>query len=173
MDRAYWQNLATWLMPRTVRRCLLLARVAELVLRCPLIEELPHLPWPPPGPDPMPDLGRRVIAELRRLLPPGEADTMVADLRAAAFGRDVDAHGAAIDEVAVGAVVGWLRAAGVSPAALAERSGDPHQREHRLAAELRPTLAAAIARVRAKADERRALTERLDEAHGRLLRTLG
>ncbi len=170
---AYWQNLATWLMPRNVRRCLLLARVAELVLRYPLIEELPRVPWPPPGPDPVPDLGRRVIAELRRLLPPGEAATMVADLRAAAFGRDVDAHGDAIDEAAVGAVVGWLRGAGTGPAALAERIGDPHKLEPRLAAELRPTLAAAITRVRAKADERRAITERLDEVHGRLLRTLG
>ena len=121
----------------------------------------------------MPDLGRRVIAELRRLLPPGEAATMVADLRAAAFGRDVDAHGDAIDEAAVGAVVGWLRGAGTGPAALAERIGDPHKLEPRLAAELRPTLAAAIRRVRAKADERRAITERLDEVHGHLLRTLG
>lgn len=170
---AYWQNLATWLMPSRVRRCLLIARVAELVLRYPLIEELPPLPWPPPGPDPVPDLGRRVIAELRRSLPPAEADTMIADLRAAAFGRDVGAHGDAIDEVAVGAVVGWLRAHGADPSTLAERIGDPHDLAQRLPAELRRPLAGAIAHVRAQVDKRRARTERLDEAHAHLLRTLG
>jgi hypothetical protein len=127
----YWQNLASWLMPAKVRRCLILPRITDYLLRYPLFEELPPLRWPPePGPGPDPDpfehIGARVIAVLRQQLPPAEAATMIDDLRALAIGHDVPPGVEWVDAVAVGALATWIRQDDHDPAAIVARARDSH-----------------------------------------------
>jgi hypothetical protein len=84
--RQYYRNIATWLMPANVRRCLRFPLLLAELARYPLYEELP-VPRPP-GPDPAPfvEIGQQVSAALAARLPPWEADAHAADALAEAIG---------------------------------------------------------------------------------------
>ncbi|MEZ4404214.1 MAG: hypothetical protein R3B06_29600 [Kofleriaceae bacterium] len=162
---AYWHNLASWLMPARVRRCLRIAKLADVLVRFPLREEIGPVPWPPPGPDPLPDLGRRVIAELARTHTPAELAEALADLRALALGHEVPTATAWIDESVVGALVAWTLADGHATPALAKRLGDPHTLAKRLPPQLGATIKASVShqrnRLAALAKDRDALAARV------------
>jgi len=87
----YYRNLATWLMPRTTRRCLRFPLVFEELRRFPLFEEL-DLPRPPEWKGPMlRDVGATLAAALRRRLPRWEVDALMADALEDATGERAEA----------------------------------------------------------------------------------
>lgn len=78
--KQHYVNLATWLMPEKVRRCLRWPFILQKVFEVPLYEELQE--WPPrPGPDPGPEaLGRLVLPALRAGVPAFVVEELVDDL---------------------------------------------------------------------------------------------
>ena len=84
--RQYYRNLATWLMPKKVRRCRLFpSLIAELKLY-PLFEEL-ELPIPnPPDPEPFIRLGEQVVKSMSRRLPAWETQAALHDALVFALG---------------------------------------------------------------------------------------
>jgi hypothetical protein len=86
--RQYYRNLATWLMPKAVRRCLRFPLVVAELARFPLFEEL-HMPElaEAKGADFF-EIGRQVYAALRRRVTPFEAETLLADGLDDAVGLD-------------------------------------------------------------------------------------
>lgn len=85
--RQYYVNLATWLMPKKVRRCLRFPLLAETLLRDPLIEEL-DLPRPPDVTGAVAQaIGRSVLAELRLRLPAYQVQALADDALEDALGE--------------------------------------------------------------------------------------
>lgn len=86
--RRYYVNLATWLMPRKVRRCLRFPLVLKELQRYPLFEEL-DLPRPPEltGPEVL-RFGEQLAASLSRHVPAFEALALADDALEDAFGAE-------------------------------------------------------------------------------------
>jgi hypothetical protein len=86
--RRYYVNLATWLMPRKVRRCLRYSLVLKELQRYPLFEEL-DLPRPPEltGPEVL-RFGEQLAASLSRHVPAFEALALADDALEDAFGPE-------------------------------------------------------------------------------------
>lgn len=84
--RQYYRNIATWLMPKKVRRCRLFPTlIAELKLY-PLYEEL-EIPRPnPPDPAPFIRIGEQVVESMARRLPAWETQAALQDALAFALG---------------------------------------------------------------------------------------
>ena len=85
--RQYYRNLATWLMPKTVRRCRLIPTLILELKKYPLYEEL-VIPIPnPPDPAPFVRIGEQVLASLTRRLSAWETETVVRDALTFAVGE--------------------------------------------------------------------------------------
>lgn len=85
--RQYYRNLATWLMPKNVRRCLRFPWVIQALNRYPLFEEL-RIPVLDDAPGMMlHDIGVQVTAALSRRLPPWQAESLVIDALEDAVGE--------------------------------------------------------------------------------------
>ena len=85
--RQYYRNLATWLMPKNVRRCRLIPSIVDELRLYPLYEEL-VIPRPnPPDPGPFVDIGRQVVASMAQRSPAWEAESMLQDALAEAVGE--------------------------------------------------------------------------------------
>jgi hypothetical protein len=118
--RRYYVNLATWLMPRSTRRCLRFPLFIQELQRFPLFEEL-DLPRPPEPDGPFArELGRQLVAALSRHQPAFVANALADDAFEDAFGseqaarlRGQDASGAvgvAVVDLAHAALGGQLLA---------------------------------------------------------------
>lgn len=112
--RRYYVNLATWLMPKKVRRCLRWPLVIKELQRFPLFEEL-DLPRPPDLRGPvLARVGESLVASLSSHLPPWEAQTLAEDALEDALGPEQAAKLLARG----GEVVAGLRITELSQAAL-------------------------------------------------------
>lgn len=90
--RQYFVNLATWLMPSNVRRCLRFPRLIVEMQRFPLFEEL-DLPRPPEfKPELTVALGRSVLASLDSRQPDWEAQELADDVLEDALGEKLMAR---------------------------------------------------------------------------------
>ena len=97
--RQYYRNLATWLMPRTVRYCLSTRQVVADLGRFPLFEEVDVPPQADWTGQQMRDLGAAVAASLGRRLPPWEVAALMQDALDRAVGPKAAARLAALDAV--------------------------------------------------------------------------
>jgi hypothetical protein len=86
--RRYYVNLATWLMPKSVRRCLRFVELFTEVVRYPFIEEL-NLPRPSDLTALQArDIGRELVASLSRRMPPFVAQGLAQDALEDALGAE-------------------------------------------------------------------------------------
>jgi hypothetical protein len=112
--RQYYVNLASWLMPRHVRRCLRYPLVIKELQRYPLFEEL-DLPRPPELSGPVVRrIGEQVVASMARHRPAFEALALADDALEDAFGPEQ----AAKLRAQAGDMAGGLSVADLSNAAL-------------------------------------------------------
>jgi len=77
--RQYYRNLATWLMPRNVRRCLRIPLLVEELRRFPLFEELVVPGHRKIEAADLMRIGEQVAASLGRHMPAWEVEAMLAD----------------------------------------------------------------------------------------------
>jgi hypothetical protein len=75
----YYRNLASWLMPATVRRCLRFITLATELKRFPLLEELRLPPLSEATGEQLHDIGRQVHVALASRLPKYELDELIDD----------------------------------------------------------------------------------------------
>jgi hypothetical protein len=85
--RQYFVNLATWLMPSTVRRCLFFAQTVAELARFPLFEELQMSKAQPFDPATARAMGARLLNALRQHQPPWVADALADDALTDALGE--------------------------------------------------------------------------------------
>lgn len=88
--RQYYRNLATWLMPKTTRRCLRFPHFLLELRKYPLFEEVvvPHVPiGPDPDPLPLVQLGKAVVDSLLLREPAFVAETLLDDALQDAIGE--------------------------------------------------------------------------------------
>ncbi len=90
--RQYYRNLATWLMPRTVRYCLSTRQVIADLARYPLFEEVDVPPPAEQSGEQMRDLGAAVAASLGRRLPPWQVTALMQDALDQALGAKAAAR---------------------------------------------------------------------------------
>ncbi len=86
--RGYYRNLASWLMPANVRRCLRLPRIVLELKRYPLFEELMLPPIDEANADTLVDVGAQVAAALHARRPRWEAQALIDDTLDEVIGRD-------------------------------------------------------------------------------------
>lgn len=87
--RQYYVNLATWLMPKKVRRCLRFPLVVKELARYPLFEEL-DLPRPPePGDPQLRTIGATLMRSIESHRPPWEAQALADDMLEEALGEEM------------------------------------------------------------------------------------
>jgi hypothetical protein len=134
--KQYFVNLATWLMPVNVRRCLRFPQIFIELVRYPLFEELRLLPVLEARGLDLHQIGAQVEAALRHRLPQHEVDAMLDDaledgVGAAAIGK-LQRFGGRFGRVSSRdaglAALGALTVAAVSRLAelLDKREDDPH-----------------------------------------------
>ncbi len=90
--RQYYVNLATWLMPRNVRRCLFVLQALELMTQFPLYEELQGAMAPKFDAAAAQGLGRSVLSALRQQQPAWVADAVADDALTDALGEKARAR---------------------------------------------------------------------------------
>ena len=144
--RQYYVNIATWLMPRNVRRCLRFPLFIKELQRFPLFEEL-DLPRPPEliGTTAL-EVGRSVIAAIGKRLPAYVAAEIAEDALEDAFGPEQAARlredsgdlgiGLTLPELAQAALGGQITAISAEIEALAAPTDiKPHETFEKAAAE--------------------------------------
>ncbi len=101
--RQYYVNLATWLMPKNVRRCLFVLQALDAMARFPLYEELQGAAAPKFDADVARTLGRSLLAALRQDQPAWIAEALADDALTDALGEKARAR---LEEPAVQATLG-------------------------------------------------------------------
>lgn len=86
--RAYFKNLAAWLMPKHRRLCLSIPWLVNEFLRYPLFEEVRLFPLKQAEAVQLHKLGKQVIQALAHTYPLWQADTLIADALEQALGSD-------------------------------------------------------------------------------------
>ncbi len=105
--RQYYVNLATWLMPKNVRRCLFVFQALEAMARFPLYEELQGTVVPKFDADAARGLGRSLLAALRQDQPAWVAEALADDALTDALG---DKARARLEDPEVQATLGTFTA---------------------------------------------------------------
>jgi len=89
--REYYANLARWLMPKKVRKCLRYPWILEEVARFPLFEELRLRPLEVATPEQLRDTGEQVAAALEHRFTKAAVAELVADVLEDGIGEDAAA----------------------------------------------------------------------------------
>jgi hypothetical protein len=104
--KQYYINLATWLMPKYVRRCLIIIRIFIELFKYPLYEELTIPPLEKATGENFHDIGQQIVKSLARHLPAGEVEEIIFDSLALGVGDEYAYRLISFDRITLGKLSG-------------------------------------------------------------------